>query len=121
MTRINLANGGAQGRAAAKLSAAFERITAKAKRPEMLAAVAAMRQEWPAATTCDHCNEAATFVWERTPKQLKAMQARKYKGSRLPVQPVSWRCSKHVPYAFPELGENYRDARVSRPDLAVAA
>lgn len=62
--------------------------------------------------TCDFCHRIGFFRWERTPKQLKAMQARKVKGSRMPVQPVSWRCERHVPHAFPELGEQYRDARV---------
>ena len=39
------------------------------------------------------------------------------KNKTQPV-PVSHRCALHVPVIFPELGENYRDARVS---LSVAA
>ena len=65
--------------------------------------------DWP---TCDHCAHLATFTWERTAKQLKSMAGPKVKGSKAQAEPVSHRCAVHVPVIFPELGENYRDARV---------
>jgi hypothetical protein len=61
---------------------------------------------------CDVCGRLATFVWERTAKQRKAMQGRKVKGCRHEVLPVAWRCSTHVPYFAPEWAEQYRDALV---------
>ena len=67
---------------------------------------------------CDHCGRLATFTWQRTAKELKRMAGPKVKGSRTQALPVSWRCATHVPHAFPELGDNYRDARVL---LAAAA
>jgi hypothetical protein len=63
---------------------------------------------------CDVCGKLAVFVWERTPAQRKKMQGPKVRGVRAQVLPVSWRCAVHVPHAFPELGEHYRDARVAR-------
>ena len=71
--------------------------------------------DWP---TCDHCAHLATFTWDRTAKQLKAMAGPKVKGSKAQAEPVSHRCALHVPVIFPELGDNYRDARVL---LAAAA
>ena len=67
---------------------------------------------------CDVCGRLATFTWERTAKQRKAMQGPKVRGARTQVLPVSWRCETHVPHAFPELGEQYRDARVTRTGRA---
>jgi len=67
---------------------------------------------------CDICGHAADFEWVRTAKQLKRMAGPKVKGSKAQAEPVSHRCALHVPVIFPELGENYRDARVS---LSVAA
>ena len=63
---------------------------------------------------CDVCGHAADFEWERTAKQLRAMAGPKVKGSKAQAEPVSHRCALHVPVIFPELGENYRDARVSQ-------
>ena len=62
---------------------------------------------------CDLCGRVADFEWQRTAKQLKAMAGPKVKGSKAQAVPVSHRCALHVPVIFPELGENYRDARVS--------
>ena len=98
---------------------------------ERLEAASAMRaQAWTAPTflgecaedvggvACDLCGRVADFEWQRTAKQLKAMAGPKVKGARVQAVPVSHRCALHVPVIFPELGENYRDARVS---LSVAA
>ena len=42
------------------------------------------------------CGRAATHVWHRTAKELKAIQ-RKHKGQALTGEPVSIRCELHVP------------------------
>ena len=70
---------------------------------------------------CDVCGKLATFQWTRTAKQLKAMQGRKIKGVRAEALLVSWRCSLHVPVAFPELAQEYRDARVVRVSAEAVA
>ena len=86
---------------------------AKARATALRGAVVASYHEAGFAD-CDHCGRLAVFVWERSAKERKAMQGPKVKGNRTQVLPVSWRCVTHVPHAFPELGENYRDARVSQ-------
>jgi hypothetical protein len=65
-------------------------------------------------TPCDvpWCGCAARFEWVRTAQQLKKM-SRKVRGVLISPVPVSLRCSVHVPYFAPELGENYRDMAVS--------
>ena len=70
---------------------------------------------------CDVCGKLATFEWTRTAKQLKKMMGRKIKGARVEALPVSWRCSLHVPVAFPELAQEYRDARVVRVSAEAVA
>ena len=70
---------------------------------------------------CDVCGKLATFEWTRTAAQLKRMAGRKIKGARAEALPVSWRCSLHVPVAFPEMAENYRDARVVRVSAEAVA
>ena len=96
---------------------------------ERLEAASAMRaQAWTAPTflgecaedvggvACDLCGRVADFEWQRTARQIKGIErTKKLHGSALPV---AHRCALHVPVIFPELGENYRDARVS---LSVAA
>ena len=106
----------------------WERITANAKadmlhKGRLFWAVESMirEQSWQAPVTgrkaeahehaCDHCASVATFVWERTEAYRKKHAGRKVKGNSTPMQPVSWRCAVHVPVMFPELAENYRDAR----------
>ena len=118
MVRVNLLDCGGR---LARLERACERITGRIGRPELVAAYRKMWAEYgrPLAD-CDHCGGLAPFTWERTPAQRKKMQGRKVKGARAEVLPVSWRCTVHVPHAFPELGEHYRDARV-RPAVSVAA
>lgn len=116
MVRVNLLDCGGR---IARLERACERITKRLNRPELVAAVAEMRREWPAAEPCDHCASPAFFVWERTGADIKRIErTKKLRGSALPV---SRRCVVHVPHAFPELGENYRDARVARVSSPVAA
>jgi hypothetical protein len=116
MMHLNLLDTGGR---LARLDAACERITENAGRPELRAAVVSMYRE-QGFSDCDHCGRLATFAWERTAAEIKRIQG---KGKRRPfkVLPVSWRCVVHVPHAFPELGENYRDARVVREAAAVAA
>ena len=80
------------------------------------AVVASYREEGFA--DCDHCGRLAVYQWERTAKERKAMQGPKIKGNRTQVLPVSWRCATHVPHAFPELGEQYRDVRVRKHSVA---
>lgn len=70
---------------------------------------------------CDVCGKLAAFQWTRTAAQLKAMRGRKVKGSAAQALPVSWRCSLHVPVAFPELAQEYRDARVVRVSAEAVA
>lgn len=71
--------------------------------------------------TCDHCGRLATMTWERSAAYMAKHRGRKVKGSFMPMAPVSWRCSLHVPYFAPELAEQYRDARVARvSETAVA-
>ena len=70
---------------------------------------------------CDVCGTLATFEWTRTTAQLKAMQGRKVNGARAQALPVSWRCETHVPHFAPELGEQYRDARVVRVSVEEVA
>jgi len=84
---------------------------AKARATALRAAVLASYHE-EGFSDCDHCGSLAVYQWTRTAKQLKSMAGPKIKGNRTQARPVSWRCVTHVPSAFPELGENYRDARV---------
>jgi hypothetical protein len=116
----------------------WERITAQAKadmlhKGRLFWAVESMirEQTWqrPAEgraaeageQTCDCCANVAPFTWERSDAYRKKHAGRKVKGNATPMLPVSWRCSTHVPVAFPELAENYRDARVVRVSAQAVA
>lgn len=112
MTHLNLMDTGGR---LARLDAACDRLMAEARRPtsEYRAAYQAMYRE-QGFSDCDVCGKLATFQWQRTTAQLKKMMGRKIKGARAEALPVSWRCYLHVPVAFPELAQEYRDARVVR-------